>query len=61
MRFLIVPHNRAGLLAITELDTSGENKLVIHRTFSINEVSDAFRSVVEGRVKGKVVISMDIV
>ena len=60
IQLLIVPQSRSGLLGIMELCSSKEIVPVIDRTFSFSEASEAFRYVLEGRSKGKVVISMDV-
>ncbi|NOH01435.1 MAG: NAD(P)-dependent alcohol dehydrogenase [Chloroflexi bacterium] len=56
MRMLVVPQNRKDLIAITELCVSGKIRPHIDRQFPFSQTPDAFRYVVEGQSKGKVVI-----
>jgi NADPH:quinone reductase-like Zn-dependent oxidoreductase len=56
LRLLVVPQNRPDLIAITELCESGKVVPAIDRRFALREVPDAFRYIVEGHAKGKVVI-----
>ena len=56
LRLLVVPQNKPDLIAITQLCESGKIVPAIDRRFSLNEVPDAFRYILEGRAKGKVVI-----
>lgn len=58
IRVLMVSQNRTGLIAITELCEAGKVVPVIDRTYSLREAHEALRSVVDGRARGKVVISM---
>lgn len=58
LRILAVPQNRKDLLAITELCEAGKVFPVIDRHFSLSEVPEAFRYIVNGHAKGKVVISL---
>jgi NADPH:quinone reductase-like Zn-dependent oxidoreductase len=58
IRLLIVPQNRKDLLAIGDLCAAGKVKPIIDRVYPLREVPDALRYVVEGRAKGKVVISL---
>jgi NADPH:quinone reductase-like Zn-dependent oxidoreductase len=59
VRFLIVPQNRADLLAVTEVVLSGEIRPVIDRVFPIEETAEAMRYVADGLARGKVVISVN--
>jgi NADPH:quinone reductase-like Zn-dependent oxidoreductase len=59
LRLLIVPQNRKDLIAITELCQAGKILPAIDRRFSLREVPEAFRYVVGGQAKGKVVITVD--
>ena len=59
VRLLMVPQNRADLLAITERVETGEIKPVIDRRFPFEETPEAMRYVSEGLAKGKVVITID--
>jgi NADPH:quinone reductase-like Zn-dependent oxidoreductase len=58
LRLLVVPQNRTDLIAITQLCESGEIVPAIDRRFSLSEVPDAFRYIVAGHAKGKVVITV---
>ncbi len=56
---LAVPQNRKDLMAITELCEAGKIMPVIDQQYSgLSEVPEALRYVLEGRAKGKVVISL---
>jgi NADPH:quinone reductase-like Zn-dependent oxidoreductase len=59
VRVLVVPQNRADLAAITELCEAGKVVPPIDRCYPLAEAPEALRSVVEGRARGKVVITMD--
>jgi NADPH:quinone reductase-like Zn-dependent oxidoreductase len=59
VRMLIVPQNRADLLAIAELCETGRIVPAIDRQFPFNETPAAMRYVSEGLAKGKVVINME--
>jgi NADPH:quinone reductase-like Zn-dependent oxidoreductase len=59
IRLLTVPQNRKDLVSITELCETGEVVPVIDRRYSLNEVPEAFRYIVEGHAKGKIVISLE--
>jgi NADPH:quinone reductase-like Zn-dependent oxidoreductase len=59
IRMLMVPQNRKDLIAITQLCEAGQIVPVIDRLYSLSEVPEALRSVVEGRAKGKVVITLE--
>jgi NADPH:quinone reductase-like Zn-dependent oxidoreductase len=58
LRILFVPQNREDLLAITELCETGEIKPVIDRTYPLSDVPEAFRYILGGNAKGKIVITM---
>jgi NADPH:quinone reductase-like Zn-dependent oxidoreductase len=58
LRLLMVPQNRTDLIAITQLCESGEIAPAIDRRFSLSEVPEAFRYIVAGHAKGKVVITV---
>ena len=55
---LIVRSNPEDMLHAAELCQAGKIVLHIDRRFSLNEVPDALRYLGEGRVKGKIVITM---
>jgi NADPH:quinone reductase-like Zn-dependent oxidoreductase len=60
VRILGVPQNRQDLMAITELCVAGKITPAIDRQYySLSEAPEAFRYVVEGHAKGKVVITME--
>lgn len=59
IHILGVPQNRKDLLSITELCEAGKIVPVIDRCYSLSEVPEAFRYVLEGRAKGKVVIIVE--
>ena len=56
---LMVPQNRKDLIAVTELCEAGKISPVIDRVYSLEEVPEAMRYVVEGGAKGKVVIRVE--
>ena len=58
LRLLMVPQNRKDLLAITELCESGTIAPAIDRRYTLAEAPDAFRYVVDGHAKGKVVLTV---
>ena len=58
IRMLVVPQNRADLLAITALCERGEITPVIDRQYPLHEVPEAMRYVADGHAKGKVVITV---
>lgn len=58
IRMLVVPQSREGLIAITRLCESGAISPKIDRRYSLSEAPEALRHVVEGRAKGKVVITV---
>jgi len=59
MRLLVVPQSRKDLLSITELCETGRIIPVIDRRYSLSEVPDALRYVVEGHARGKIVITLE--
>jgi NADPH:quinone reductase-like Zn-dependent oxidoreductase len=59
MRLLVVPQSRTGLMSVTELCETGRIVPVIDRRYSLNEVPEALRYVVDGHAKGKVVITLE--
>ena len=56
IRILGVPQTRKDLISIQELCEAGKIIPVIDKRYSLSEVPEAFRYVLEGRDKGKVVI-----
>jgi NADPH:quinone reductase-like Zn-dependent oxidoreductase len=56
LRLLVVPQNREDLIAITQLCESRKIVPALDRRYSLREVREAFRHIVEGHAKGKVVI-----
>jgi NADPH:quinone reductase-like Zn-dependent oxidoreductase len=59
MHILIVPQNRKNLVSMTELCENGGIIPIIDKQYTLSDVPEAFRYVVEGRAKGKVVITVD--
>jgi len=59
VRMLVVPQNRKDLLAITELCETGKVRPVIDRKYSFSDIPEAMRYIVDGRAKGKVVITVN--
>lgn len=59
VRLLVVPQDRKVLLAVTELCAQRSMVPAIDRTYPLSEARDALRYVVEGRQKGKVLITFD--
>jgi len=59
IRVLVVQRTQKDLLAISELCEAGAIVPVIDRRYPLREVPDALRYLGAGRVKGKVVITMD--
>jgi D-arabinose 1-dehydrogenase-like Zn-dependent alcohol dehydrogenase len=59
IRVLGVQRTHEDLLAITDLCESGKIVPVIDRLYALGGVPEALRSLGEGHVKGKVVITMD--
>lgn len=58
LRMLVVPQNRKDLISITQLCEAGSILPAIDRRYSFSDVPEALRYVVEGRAKGKVVITV---
>jgi len=58
VRLLMVPQNRADLLAITELCVNGEIRPVIDRRFPFEDTVAAMRYVSDGLSRGKVVVTI---
>ena len=54
-----MPQNRQDLASITELVEAGKVKVVIDKTFALEEVPDAFRYIHSGAAKGKIVIMVE--
>lgn len=59
LRLLVVPQNRSDLVSIAELCEAGKVIPVIDKQYSLSEVPEALRYVVEGCHKGKVVITLE--
>lgn len=57
-RYIFVRPNPVHLLALTELVEAGRVKPVIADIFPLERAADAFRSSIEGHVRGKIAISM---
>jgi NADPH:quinone reductase-like Zn-dependent oxidoreductase len=58
IRMLMVPQNKKVLISITQLCEDGRIVPAIDRRYSLHEVPEALRYVVEGHAKGKVVITV---
>ena len=59
VRVLAVQPNLQDLVYVTELCTAGKLAVVIDREYTLHEVPEALRYLGEGRVKGKVVITLE--
>jgi NADPH:quinone reductase-like Zn-dependent oxidoreductase len=59
LSILMVPQNRKDLLSITELCEAGKVVPMIDKRYPLSEVPQALRYVVEGRARGKVVITLE--
>ena len=59
IRMLVVPQNRKDLISITQLCEARKIVPVIERRYSLSDVPEALRYVVEGHAKGKVVITVE--
>jgi NADPH:quinone reductase-like Zn-dependent oxidoreductase len=59
LRILMVGQNRKDLISITQLCEAGKIVSVIDKRYSLNEVPEALRYVLEGHAKGKVVITVE--
>ena len=57
-RYIFVRPNPAHLLALTELVEAGSVKPVLTETFPLERAADAFRSSIEGHVRGKIAIEV---
>lgn len=55
---LAVPQNRTDLVAITQLCEAGQIKPVIDRQYPLHQTPDAFRYLVGGHARGKIVITL---
>lgn len=58
IRLLVVQPNRRDLVALTELCEAGKVVPMIDRRYPLREVPEALRYLGEGRVKGKIVITI---
>ncbi|MFK7801326.1 MAG: NAD(P)-dependent alcohol dehydrogenase [Anaerolineae bacterium] len=58
IQLLAVPQNKEDLLAFTELCVSGKINPAIDKRFTLEEVPDAFRYILAGHAKGKIVINL---
>jgi len=59
LRVLVVRRNRKDLVYVTELCQAGKLRPVIDRSYPLSDVPEALRLLGEGRVKGKLVITVD--
>jgi NADPH:quinone reductase-like Zn-dependent oxidoreductase len=59
IRLLMVPQNNKDLISITQLCEAGKVVPVIDKQYPLSEVPEAFRYILEGRAKGKVVITVE--
>lgn len=59
VRVLVVRRNRKDLVYVTELCKTGKLVPVIDRCYPLSEVPEALRQLGEGRIQGKVVITVD--
>jgi NADPH:quinone reductase-like Zn-dependent oxidoreductase len=59
LRFLAVPQNRKDLQSISELCEVGKVIPAIDRLFSLERVAEAMRYVIEGRARGKIVVTIE--
>ena len=58
LRPLSTTPNKKDLLLVKELIEAGKITPIIDRTFALSEVPDAFRYLVKGHGRGKVVITV---
>ena len=58
VQLLAVPQNREDLLAITELVESGKISPMIDKQFPLEKAADAFRYMLDGQAKGKLIINV---
>jgi NADPH:quinone reductase-like Zn-dependent oxidoreductase len=59
VRVLVVRRNRKDLVHVGELCRSGKLVPMIDRSYPLSEAAEALRQLGEGRIKGKVVITLD--
>jgi NADPH:quinone reductase-like Zn-dependent oxidoreductase len=57
-RYIFVRPNPADLLALTELVEAGSVKPVLAESFPLERAADAFRSSMEGHVRGKIAVTV---
>ncbi|PPB48181.1 alcohol dehydrogenase [Arthrobacter pityocampae] len=57
-RYIFVRPNPEDLLALTELVEAGSVKPVLAATFSLENAADAFRSSMDGHVRGKIAVTV---
>ena len=50
--------NAADLVALRELIEAGQIKPAVDRTYPLSEVAAAIRDLIDGRVRGKIVITL---
>jgi NADPH:quinone reductase-like Zn-dependent oxidoreductase len=58
VKFFVAKIDRPNLQALADLLESGELKPAIDRTYELTEAQDAFRTLGEGHVRGKLVLTM---
>lgn len=58
VQILAVPQSREGLIPITDLCATGTIRPAIDRHYTLHQVPEAMRYVLEGHAKGKVVINV---
>ena len=57
-RYIFVRPNPEDLLALTELVEAGSVKPVLAATFPLEDAADAFRSSMDGHVRGKIAVTV---
>jgi NADPH:quinone reductase-like Zn-dependent oxidoreductase len=57
-RYIFVRPNPADLLALTELVEAGGVKPILAESFPLERAADAFRSSIEGHVRGKIAVTV---
>ncbi len=57
-RYIFVRPDPEDLLALTELVEAGSVKPVLAETFPLERAADAFRSSIEGHVRGKIAVTV---
>jgi NADPH:quinone reductase-like Zn-dependent oxidoreductase len=57
-RYIFVRPNPADLLALTELVEAGSVKPVLAESFPLERAADAFRSSMDGHVRGKIAVTV---